>query len=163
MGQSWCIVALIQDAQAQIIMSGDDDTRFVAGNGCISNRCVLCIDPRKIDTRSVSLREIYEMEPPDDPLATEEPYLLCRLFVSSSNVDDGTLVTSVATVVSTLLLDCPADSKSDRRDNASTTTLSRPGLYSTEKLYSAKNDSHLAILCENFGLFTAVRNETWSV
>ena len=30
-----CIIALIQDAQAQIIMSGDDDTRCVAGNGCI--------------------------------------------------------------------------------------------------------------------------------
>ena len=77
--------------------------------------------------------------------------------MSSSNVDNGTLVTSVATVVSTPLLDCTADSKSGRRDNVSATTISRPGLY------SAKKDSHLAILCERCGLFTAVSNDAWSV
>ena len=78
--------------------------------------------------------------------------------MSSSIVDDGTLVTSVATVVSTPLLDCAADSKS-----GGATTLSRPGLYSTEKLYSANKDSHLTILCERCGLFIAVRNDAWSV
>ena len=83
--------------------------------------------------------------------------------MSSSIVDDGTLVTSVATVVLTPRLDCAEDSKSGRRDNASAMTLSRPGLYSTEKLYSAKKDSHLAILCERCGLFTAVSNDAWSV
>ena len=31
----WCIMALIQNAQAQIIMSGDDYTRYVADKGCI--------------------------------------------------------------------------------------------------------------------------------
>ena len=83
--------------------------------------------------------------------------------MSSSNVDDGTLVTSVATVVLTPLLDYVADSKSGRRDNASATTSSRPGLYSTEKLFSANKDSHLAILCERCGQFTAVRNDARSV
>ena len=83
--------------------------------------------------------------------------------MSSGNGTDGTLVTSVATVVSTRLLDCAADSKSGRRDNASATKLSRPGSYFTEKLYSAKKDSNLAILCEGCGLFTAVRNDACSV
>ena len=31
----WCIVTLIHDAQAQIIVSWDDDTWSVAGNGCV--------------------------------------------------------------------------------------------------------------------------------
>ena len=79
--------------------------------------------------------------------------------MSSSNVDDGTLVTSVATVVLTSLLNCAADSKSGRRDNASAMTLSLPGLYSTENLHPAKKDSHLAIICERCGMFTAVRND----
>ena len=57
------------------------------------------------------------MESPDDPLVAEEPYLLRRPFMSPSNVDDGTLVTSVATVVSTTLLDCAADLQSSRRDD----------------------------------------------
>ena len=35
MPTSWCIVSLIQYAQAQIIISGDDNTRCVTGNGCI--------------------------------------------------------------------------------------------------------------------------------
>ena len=83
--------------------------------------------------------------------------------MSSSNVDDGILVTSVAREVSTPLLDCATDSESGRRNNASATTLSRPGFYSTEKLYSLKKDSHLSILCERCGLFTAVRNDVWSV
>ena len=103
------------------------------------------------------------MESPDDPLVAEEPYFCVGLFMSSSNVDDGTLMTSVATVVSTSLLDCAADSKAGRRDIAPTTTLSRPGLYSTEKLYSAKKDSHLANFCERGGLITAVHNDAWSV
>ena len=75
------------------------------------------------------------MESLDDPLVAEATYRLRRpFFMSSRNVDDGTLMTSVATVVSTPLMDCAADSKSGRRDNASATTLSRPSLYSTEKL-----------------------------
>ena len=87
---------------------------------------------------------------------TQKSLIFCvGLFMLSRNVDDGTLVTSVATVVSTSLLDCAADSKSGRRDNSSTTTLSRPG--------SSKKDSHLAILCERCGLFTSVRNDAWSV
>ena len=83
--------------------------------------------------------------------------------MSSSNAGDGTLVTSIATVVSTSLLDCAADPKLGRRENASATTLSLPGLYYTEKLYSAKKDSRLAILWEKCGLFTAVRKDAWSV
>ena len=82
---------------------------------------------------------------------------------SSAKVDDGTLVVSVATVRLLLQLECTADSKSGRRDNASATPFSRSGLFSTEKLYSAKKDSHLAILCERCGLLTAVRNDAWSV
>ena len=70
------------------------------------------------------------------------------LFYVVKHVDDGTLVTSVATVVSISLLDYAADSKSGRRDNASATTLSRSGLYSTEKSYSSKKNSYLAILYE---------------
>ena len=103
------------------------------------------------------------MESPDDTLVAEEPYLLHRSFMSSSNVDDGTLVTSVTTVVSTPLLDCAAESKSGRRDNVSATTSCRLGLYSTEKLYYAEKDSHLFILCEMCGLLTALRNEAWFV
>ena len=60
--------------------------------------------------------------------------------MSSTSVDDGTLATSVATVGLIPLLGCAADSKSGRRDNASATTLSRSGSYSTEKLYSAKKE-----------------------
>ena len=58
--------------------------------------------------------------------------------MSSNNVDDRTLVVRVATVGICPLLECAAGSKSGWRDNASATTFSRPGLYSTEKLYSAK-------------------------
>ena len=83
--------------------------------------------------------------------------------MSSSNVDEGILATNVATVGSFPLLGCSADSKSGRRDNASATTLSRPGIFSTEKFYSAKKDSHLAILWERWGLFTAMLNDAWSV
>ena len=83
--------------------------------------------------------------------------------MSSRNVDDGILVNSVATVVSTSLLDCAADPKLGRRENASATTSICPDLYSTEKLYSAKKDSDLAILCKRCGLFTAVGNDAWSV
>ena len=71
--------------------------------------------------------------------------------MSSIKVEDRTLVVSVETVGLFPLFDRVAGSKSGRRDNASATTLSRPGLYSTEKLYSAKKDSHLAILCERVG------------
>ena len=39
------IVTLIHDAQAQIFMSGDDDTRRVAGNGCIVQLPVMCCVP----------------------------------------------------------------------------------------------------------------------
>ena len=83
--------------------------------------------------------------------------------MSSTRVDDGTLTVSVATVRLLALFECEVGSKSGRRDNASATTFSRPGLYSTEKLYSAKKLNHLAILWERWGLFTAVRNEAWSV
>ena len=68
--------------------------------------------------------------------------------MSSASFDDGTLATSIATVGPTPLLDCAADSKSGRCDNALVTTLSRLGLFCTEKLYSTKKDSHLAILWE---------------
>ena len=75
------------------------------------------------------------MESLDDSLVAEDPHLMRRpFFMSSSSVDEGTLVTSVATVVSTPLLECAADSKSGRRNNTSATTISRQGLYSTEKL-----------------------------
>ncbi|KAE8976068.1 hypothetical protein PR003_g21446 [Phytophthora rubi] len=46
---------------------------------------------------------------------------------------------------------------------ASATTFNLPGLYSTWKLYSAKNESHLAILCDMCGDLIAVRNDAWSV
>ena len=83
--------------------------------------------------------------------------------MSQNKVNDGTNLVSFETVGLLPLLERAAGSKSGRRDNASATTLSRPGLYSTEKLYSAKNDNHLAIRCERWGLFTAVRNDAWSV
>ncbi|TDH74177.1 hypothetical protein CCR75_006232 [Bremia lactucae] len=71
--------------------------------------------------------------------------------MSSTKVDDRTLVVSVATVGLISLLECAAGSKSGRRDNASVTTLNRPGLYSTEKLYSATKDSHIAIFARGVG------------
>ena len=83
--------------------------------------------------------------------------------MSSSDVDDGTLVTSVATVVKP---HCWTAQPTRNRFGATTLPrrqLSRPGLFSTEKFYYAKKDSHLAILCERCGLFTAVRNDAWSV
>ena len=80
---------------------------------------------------------------------TQKSLIFCvGLFMLSRNVDDGTLVTSVATMVSNPLLDCAANSKSGRRDNASATTLSLPGLYSTGKLYLKRKDSHLAIVLQ---------------
>ena len=77
------------------------------------------------------------------------------ILMSSSKLDDKTLVLSVATVVSTSLSNCTVGSKSGRRERALATTLCRPGLYSTEELNSAKNDNHLAMRCEKCGLFTA--------
>ena len=62
-----------------------------------------------------------------------------------NEVDDRSLEVSAVTVVGPVL-GCAAGSKSGRRKSASATTLSHPGLYSKKKLYSAKNDSHLAIL-----------------
>ena len=82
--------------------------------------------------------------------------------ISSSKVDDGTLDVNTATVVGPVS-GCAAGSKLGRRDRASATTFSRPGLYYTEKLYSAKNDNHLAIRCERCGLLTAVRKDAWSL
>ena len=62
-------------------MSGDNNTKCVAGNGCIiATRCVLCIDPRKIDIKPVNLREIYEMESLDDPLVSEAIYFCVGLL-----------------------------------------------------------------------------------
>ena len=90
--------------------------------------------------------------------------IFCKgFFKSSIKVDDRTLVVGVKTVGLLSLFDRVAGSKSGRRDNASATTLSRPGLYSTEKLYSAKKDCHLAIFCERCRLCTGVRNDAWSV
>ena len=51
--------------------------------------------------------------------------------MSSNQVDDGTCKVNTPSVVGPVS-GCKADSKSGRRDNASGTTLSRPGLYSTE-------------------------------
>ena len=82
--------------------------------------------------------------------------------MSDNKVDDGTLEVSTATVVGTVSGGA-AGSKSGRRESVSAKTLSRPVLYSTEGLYSAKNDSHLAIRCERCVLFTAVRKDAWSV
>ena len=79
--------------------------------------------------------------------------------MSSSNVDNGALVTSVATVVSTPLLDCAADSKSGRHDKRVRNDIKSSGFEIHEKLYPAKKDSHLVIFCEMYGLFTAVRND----
>ena len=43
----WCIVTLIKDAQSQTIMSGNDDTRSVTGNGCIKQQPVAsCVSIR---------------------------------------------------------------------------------------------------------------------
>ena len=50
-------------------------------------------------------------------------------------------------------------SKSGLRDNASAKTFDLPGLYSTLKLNSEKNVSHLAILGERCGEFIAVRSD----
>ena len=82
---------------------------------------------------------------------------------SSSKGDDGTLMDGVATVGKASLLTRDVGSKSGRRDDASATTLSRPRLYFTKTLYSAKKDSHLAIFGKRCGLFTAVRSDAWSV
>ena len=41
----WGIVTLIHDAQAQVVMSGKDDARRVAGNGCIVQQPVSCCVP----------------------------------------------------------------------------------------------------------------------
>ena len=45
MATCWGIVTLIHDAQAQIVMNGDDDTRRVAGNSCIVQQPVACCVP----------------------------------------------------------------------------------------------------------------------
>ena len=67
----------------------------------------------------------------DDPSGAEEPYLLLRPSLCRQPVvDDGRLVTSIATVGLILLLGRAADSKSGRHDNALATTLSCPGLNS---------------------------------
>ena len=88
---------------------------------------------------------------------------IIRLSYVFHKVDDGTLEVSTATVVGPVSGGA-AGAKSGRREGASATTgLSHPGLYSTEKLYAAKNDSHLAIRCERCELFMAVRKDSWSV
>ena len=75
--------------------------------------------------------------------------------MASNIVDDGTLEVVTATVVEPVLGGA-AGSKSGRCESASETTLSRSSLYSMEKFYSAKNESHLAIRCKKCGLFKAV-------
>ena len=75
--------------------------------------------------------------------------------MSSNKVDDGTLEIRTPTVVGPVSGGA-AGSKSGRRESASETTL-RPILYSTDNLYIAKNDSHLAIRCKRYGMFTTVR------
>ncbi|KAG3132630.1 hypothetical protein PC128_g26452 [Phytophthora cactorum] len=79
--------------------------------------------------------------------------------MSSINDDDGVLTLSTPIRLASAVF----TAKSGRRDNASSTTFNLPGLYSTRKSYSAKNDNHLAIRCEICGDFTAVRSEAWSV
>ena len=86
---------------------------------------------------------------------------LYALRMSSNKADDGTLDVNTATVVGPVS-GCAAGSKSGRRDRASATTFSRPGLYSTKKLYYANIGIHLAICCERCGLLTAVRKDAWS-
>ena len=82
--------------------------------------------------------------------------------MSYNKVEDGSLDVITATVVGPVSGGATG-SKSGGHESASATMLSRPGLYSTEKLYFAKNDSHLAYRCERCGLFTAVRKDAWSV
>ena len=82
--------------------------------------------------------------------------------MSSNKVDDGTLEVCTATVAGPVSGGA-VGSKSGRRESASAKTLRLPSLYSNEKFYSTKNDSHLAIRCERCGLLTAVRKDAWSV
>ena len=72
----------IHDAQAQVVLSGNDDTRCVAGNGRIILQPVACgvFDPKTINRRSVNLREIGETYSPNNLLEAADPYLLHRLF-----------------------------------------------------------------------------------
>ena len=71
----------------------------------------------------------------------------------AANVDDSTCAFARDT-----LSWCLA-SKSGLRDKASAKTFDLPGLYSTLKLNSEKNVSHLAILGERCGEFIAVRSD----
>lgn len=57
----------------------------------------------------------------------------------------------MSTVVLSSVLVAAAGSKSGRRDRASATTFINPVLYSTAALYSAKHDSHLAIIFKRCG------------
>ena len=86
---------------------------------------------------------------------------IVRLSYVYNKVDDGTLEVSTATVVGPVL-GGTADSKSGQCESASATTLSRPRLYSTEKLFSA-NNSHPALRCKRCRLFKSVRKDAWSV
>ncbi|GMF41452.1 unnamed protein product [Phytophthora fragariaefolia] len=79
--------------------------------------------------------------------------------LSLSNKDDeGVDVRTTPIALASAL--CTA--LSGRRDSASATTFNLPGLYSTWQLYYAKNENHLAILCEMCGGLIAVRNDAWS-
>ena len=80
----------------------------------------------------------------------------------SDKVEDGTLKVNTATVVGPVS-GGTAGSISGRHESALANTLRSPGLYSTEKLYSAMNDSHLAIRCARCGIFTVVRKDAWSI
>ena len=76
-------MTLIHDAQAQIVMSEDDDTRRVAGNGYIVHQPValLCTDLMRNGTKPINLSTIYELDSQDDPSIAEDPYLLRRPFL----------------------------------------------------------------------------------
>ena len=72
----WGFVTLIQYTQAQIVMSGYDDTRRVAGNGCIVQQPVACCVPTDLmrnGKKPINLSTIYVLDSPDDPSSAEDP------------------------------------------------------------------------------------------
>ena len=85
----------------------------------------------------------------------------CAFLMPSRKVGDGTLEVKTSTVI-TPVSGCAADSKSGRCKIASTTTLSRPGFYLTEMLYSAKMTPFLPFVERDVDCLRS-RNVAWSV
>ena len=146
----WCIVTFIHDAESQVIMMGNDETRCGVYNCCRVQQTVASpILIQKVTVQSPIIRQ-------GNPgwiawwfIKHKIPLSPTNAFRTSwRNVDDRKITDSAATVGKASLLMGAIGSKSGRRESASATKFRRLGLFFTERFHSANKTALLHSMIE---------------